>query len=86
MSRGGRRTKDLDDLNIMAQVLLIDSISCQDSGGMELVSLFPCPLTIPPSPSYSVLLKDPTHSSRPGPLIPFHPFEAQADTRPIEWV
>jgi len=54
---------------------------------MELVSLFPRPLfSISPPPSYSVLLEDPIPSSRPDPLIPLHPFGAQADIRPVEWI
>lgn len=48
--REGRR-RDLDDLNIMAQVLLIDSISYQDLGGMELV----CLPTLPSSTLYHTL-------------------------------
>jgi hypothetical protein len=77
MYRGGGRIKDQDDLNIMVQVLLIDSISSQDSGGMELVSPFPCPLfSISHPPSYPALLEDPTTSSRldfPHPPFPTPP-------------
>jgi hypothetical protein len=87
MYRGGRRIKDLEDRSIMAQVRLIDSISYQDSDGMELVSPSPRLLfSISPLPSYPALLKGPTHSPRPEPLIPLPPFEAQADTRPLEWI
>jgi hypothetical protein len=53
----------------MAQVLLIDSTSSQDSDGMELVS--PLPLSSFPS-SHPAMLRDPTHS--PWLDLPYPPF------------
>ena len=69
MYRGGGRIKDQDDLNIMALVLPIDSISSPDSDGMELVS--PLPLSSFPS-SHAAMLRDPTHS--PWLDLPYPPF------------
>jgi len=63
MYRKRKRIKDLDDLNIMALVLLIDLISSQGSDGMELVS--PSFLSIPS------LISRPAHYPRFGPPIAF---------------